>query len=92
MDRSFSNKVYRTLTIEGQENYGRRERANKEESEQIIKLLHEPPLLHNINRTSWSLETLSKAYKKSMVNQFLKAPYLNYSRQGFRLRKQNSFD
>jgi len=35
----------------------------KIKSEQVVKLLHEPPSIHNINRTSWSLKSLSKAYK-----------------------------
>jgi transposase len=35
----------------------------EKKSDQLISLLHEPPLLHNINRTSWSLETLSQAYE-----------------------------
>ena len=33
-------------------------------SDRIIKLLHEPPSLHNINRASWGLDALSKAYKE----------------------------
>lgn len=57
-----------------------KERMEKK-SEQIIKLLHESPSLHNINRTSWSLETLSKAYKerygesisKSTVSEYIHA-------------------
>ena len=32
-------------------------------SEQLIKLLHEPPSLHNVNRASWSLQTLCQAYE-----------------------------
>ena len=50
-------------------------------SEQIIKLLHESPSLHNINRSSWSFETLSKTYKvrygesisKSTVSEYIRA-------------------
>ena len=50
-------------------------------SEQIIKLLHESPSLHSINRTSWSLETLSKTYKvqygesisKSTISEYIRA-------------------
>lgn len=36
----------------------------KEKKERLIKLIHESPSLHNINRASWSLETLTQAYKK----------------------------
>jgi len=32
--------------------------------ERIIKLIHESPSLHDINRTSWSLQTLTQAYDK----------------------------
>jgi transposase len=53
----------------------------KRKSEQIFKLLHESPSLHDINRTSWSLETLSKTYKvkygesisKSTVSEYIRA-------------------
>ncbi len=34
----------------------------KLKKERIIKLIHEAPSLHNINRTSWSLKTLVQAY------------------------------
>ncbi|OUS29113.1 hypothetical protein A9Q98_06505 [Thalassotalea sp. 42_200_T64] len=40
-----------------------KERMEKK-SNNIMKLLHEPPSLHNINRTSWSLKSLSMAYKE----------------------------
>lgn len=36
----------------------------KEKKANIIKLLHQTPSLHGINRASWSLETLSEAYLK----------------------------
>ena len=36
----------------------------KMKKEKLIKLLHEPPSLHGINRTSWSLKTLSLTFKK----------------------------
>jgi transposase len=36
----------------------------EEKSKNIMKLLHEPPSLHNINRTSWSLKSLTMAYKE----------------------------
>jgi len=32
--------------------------------ERIVKLIHEAPSLHDINRTSWSLRTLTQAYDK----------------------------
>jgi transposase len=48
--------------------------------ERLIKIIHEPPSLHGVNRTTWTLETLSAAYRKihgegvsrSMVSQYFK--------------------
>src|SRR5262249_1736131 len=48
--------------------------------ERLVKLMHEPPSLHGVNRTTWTLETLSAAYQKvhgeaisrSMVSQYFK--------------------
>ena len=34
----------------------------RQKKERIIKLIHESPSFHNINRTSWSLQTLAQAY------------------------------
>ena len=31
--------------------------------ERLVKIIHEPPSLHGINRTTWTLETLSSAYR-----------------------------
>ncbi len=36
----------------------------KKKQENLIKLLHEPPSLHGLNRTSWRLEDLSQIFKK----------------------------
>jgi transposase len=60
----------------------------KKKSEQIIKLLHEPPMLHNINRTSWSLETLSKAYKEEYGESISKSTLSEYIRaKGYSFKK-----
>jgi transposase len=48
--------------------------------ERLVKIIHEPPSLHGVNRTTWTLETLSAAYQKvygegvsrSMVSQYFK--------------------
>jgi transposase len=32
--------------------------------ERLVKIIHEPPSLHGVNRTAWTLETLSAAYLK----------------------------
>jgi transposase len=36
----------------------------KEKEERLIKLIHEPPLLHKIKRSSWSLDTLALVYQR----------------------------
>lgn len=36
----------------------------KEKKEKLIRLLHESPAIHNVNRTSWSLKTLEQVYNK----------------------------
>ena len=36
----------------------------KLKSDKLIKLLHEPPSIHNVNRASWNLHTLCEAYEK----------------------------
>lgn len=60
----------------------------KKKSEQLIKLLHEPPSLHNINRTSWSLETLSKAYKEEYGESISKSTVSEYIRaKGYPFKK-----
>jgi transposase len=57
-------------------------------SEQIIKLLHEPPSLHNINRTSWSLKTLSNAYEEQYCESISKSTVSTYIRaKGYSFKK-----
>jgi transposase len=36
----------------------------KEKKERLIKIIHETPKAHGINRASWSLQALSEAYEK----------------------------
>ena len=60
----------------------------EKKSEQIIKLLHESPSLHDINRTSWSLETLSKAYKVQYGESISKSTVSEYIRgKGYSFKK-----
>ena len=48
--------------------------------ERLVKIIHESPSLHGVNRTTWTLETLSAVYRKvhgeavsrSMVSQYFK--------------------
>jgi transposase len=52
----------------------------KERGERLLRLIHEPPKLHNVNRASWSLGSLAEAYKneygtsvsKSTISDFFK--------------------
>jgi transposase len=54
--------------------------AIKERGERLLRLIHEPPQLHGVNRASWSLVSLAKAYEneygtsisKSTVSDFFK--------------------
>src|SRR5262249_55760493 len=51
-----------------------------EKKERLVKIIHESPSLHGVNRTTWTLETLSAVYRKvhgeavsrSMVSQYFK--------------------
>jgi len=63
----------------------------KLKKERIIKIIHEAPSLHNINRTSWSLKTLVQAYtiiygepiSKSMVSEYVRS-------EGYTFRKDRT--
>lgn len=60
----------------------------EKKSEKLIKLLHESPLLHSINRTSWSLETLSKAYEKQYGESISRSTVSVYIRaKGYSFKK-----
>ena len=48
--------------------------------ERIIKLIHESPSLHDINRTSWSLQTLAQAYAKIYGETISKSSISEYVR------------
>jgi hypothetical protein len=48
--------------------------------ERIIKLIHESPSLHDINRTSWSLQTLALAYDKIYDETISKSSISEYVR------------
>jgi hypothetical protein len=38
--------------------------AIAEKKARLVKIIHESPSLHDVNRTTWTLETLSAAYQK----------------------------
>jgi len=86
---AFSNKGLSNIDLRRTRKITDEEKEQiKKKSEQIIKLLHEPPLLHNINRTSWSLETLSKAYKEEYGESISKSTVSEYIRaKGFPFKK-----
>jgi transposase len=54
--------------------------AIKDREERLLRLIHEPPNLHNVNRASWSLGSLAHAYKteygtsvsKTTISEFFK--------------------
>lgn len=60
----------------------------EEKKSNLIKLIHETPKIHGINRTSWSLKTLSEAYRKkysmvisrSMISEYIRS-------EGYAFRK-----
>jgi len=59
-----------------------------DKSNKIIKLLHEPPSLHGINRTSWSLESLSNAYQKQYGESMSRSTVSTYIRaKGYSFKK-----
>jgi transposase len=54
----------------------------------LIQLLHEAPLLHNINRTSWSLDTLAQAYNTLYSEQISRSSISEYIRsEGYTFKK-----
>jgi transposase len=60
----------------------------EEKSNKIIKLLHEPPSLHGVNRTSWSLESLSNAYQKLYGESMSRSTVSTYIRaKGYSFKK-----
>ncbi len=64
-----------------------KERIDKK-SEQLMKLLHESPSLHGINRTSWSLESLSEAYEEEFGESMSRSTVSEYIRaKGYSFKK-----
>lgn len=62
--------------------------AIKAKKERLIKLIHEHPSLHNINRTSWSLETLAKAYQTFYGEKISRSTVSEYVRsEGYSFKK-----
>jgi transposase len=60
----------------------------KTKSDQLIKLLHEPPSIHNVNRASWSLHTLCEAYERQYGEHLSKSTASEYIRaKGYSVKK-----
>ena len=68
-------------------NEGIKENVKRKKSN-LIKLIHETPSLHNINRASWDLKSLVKAYKKLYNETISKTTISAYIKaEGFTFRK-----
>jgi transposase len=52
----------------------------KTKRDRIIEILHESPSLHGINRASWSLETLARAYERKYRESIGKSTISEYVR------------
>jgi transposase len=62
--------------------------AMERKSEQLIKLLHEPPSIHNVNRASWSLHTLCQAYESQYSEHLSTSTASEYIRaKGYSFKK-----
>jgi transposase len=56
--------------------------------DRIIEVLHESPRLHGINRASWSLETLARAYERQCGDSIGRSTISEYVRaEGYAFRK-----
>jgi len=56
--------------------------------ERLIKIMHESPSFYNINRTSWSLQTLAQAYEKSYRESISKSMISEYVKsEGYSFKK-----
>jgi transposase len=62
--------------------------AMERKSEQLIKLLHEPPSIHDVNRASWSLHTLCNAYERQYGERLSMSTASEYIRaKGYSFKK-----
>jgi transposase len=59
-----------------------------EQGERLIKLIDEPPSLHGINRTLWSLATLSAIYEKTYERTISKSTVSElFRKSGYKFKK-----
>src|SRR6266853_6717587 len=62
--------------------------AIKERGERLLRLIHEPPQLHNVNRASWSLGSLVEAYKKEYGSLISRSTVSEFFKQsGYKFKK-----
>jgi transposase len=60
----------------------------KERRDRIVEILHEAPQIHGINRASWSLKALARAFEKQHGQSIGKSTISDYVRaEGYRFRK-----
>lgn len=60
----------------------------KTKSDQLIRLLHEPPSIHNVNRASWNLHTLCEAYERQYGEHLSTSTASEYIRaKGYSVKK-----
>src|SRR5215469_12798842 len=59
-----------------------------EKKERLIKIIHETPRAYDINRASWSLETLSRAYEKTYGERTSRSSVSEYfTAAGYKFKK-----
>jgi transposase len=63
-------------------------RTIKEREERLLKLIHEPPNVHDVNRASWSLGSLAQAYKTEYGTSVSRTTISDFFKKvGYRFRK-----
>jgi transposase len=62
--------------------------AIKERGDRLLRLIHEPPQLHRINRASWSLVSLAKAYENEYGTSISRSTVSDFfKKSGYKFKK-----
>jgi transposase len=62
--------------------------AIKKRGERLLRLIHEPPHLHGVNRTSWSLVSLAKAYENEYGTSISRSTVSDFfKKSGYKFKK-----
>src|SRR5882762_3905159 len=62
--------------------------AIKERGERLLRLIHEPPHLHGVNRASWSLVSLAKAYENEYGTSISRSTVSDFfKKSGYKFKK-----